>query len=167
MLTVSILINGRPVHTRSVVNRLDELGGYVCDDGTLIEHDPADGAVALAIKALRTIREVPPRQTAPSIRPAASAPPPGEARRLQIASRKTIRMTAHLDGPRGIERDLPADWWTRTPAQRSGWLTAMQNDLVAMLAADTIDYTTEPFSQEYLTGAGGPDDPDWNAGHGQ
>jgi hypothetical protein len=65
VLTVSILINGRPVHTRSVVNRLDSLGGYVCDDGTLIEHDPADGAVALAIKALRTIREVPPpRQTA-------------------------------------------------------------------------------------------------------
>jgi hypothetical protein len=62
VLTVSILINGRPLHTRSVVNRLDELGGYVCDDGTLIEHDPADGAIALAIKALRTIREVPPRQ---------------------------------------------------------------------------------------------------------
>ena len=62
MLTVSILINGRPVHTRSVVNRLDELGAYVCDDGTLIEHDPADGAVALAIKALRTIHEVAPRR---------------------------------------------------------------------------------------------------------
>lgn len=61
VLTVSILINGRPLYTRSVVNRLAELGGYVCDDGTLIEHDPADGAIALAIKALGTIREVPPR----------------------------------------------------------------------------------------------------------
>jgi hypothetical protein len=64
VFTVSILVNGRPVHTRSVVNRIAELGGYVCDDGTLIEHDPADGAVELAIKALRTIHEVPPRQTA-------------------------------------------------------------------------------------------------------
>jgi hypothetical protein len=62
VLTVSILINGHPIHTRSVVNRLDELGAYVCDDGTLIEHDPADGAVALAIKALCTIHEVPPRR---------------------------------------------------------------------------------------------------------
>ena len=60
MLTVSILINGHPVYTRSMVNRIDEFGAYVCDDGTLIEHDPADGAVALAIKALRTIHEVPP-----------------------------------------------------------------------------------------------------------
>ena len=58
MLTVSILINGRPVYARSVVNRLAELGGYVCDDGSLIEHDPADGAVELAVKALRTIHEV-------------------------------------------------------------------------------------------------------------
>lgn len=58
MLTVSILINGEPIYTRSVVNRIREKGGYVCDDGSLIEHDPDDGAVELAIKALRTIREV-------------------------------------------------------------------------------------------------------------
>lgn len=58
MLTVTILINGQPIYTRSVVNRIKEKGGYVCDDGKLIKHDPEDGAVALAIKALRTIREV-------------------------------------------------------------------------------------------------------------
>jgi hypothetical protein len=57
-----------------VVNRLDELGGYVCDDGTLIEHDPADGAIALAIKALGTIREVPPRQKQGAERRAPAAP---------------------------------------------------------------------------------------------
>ena len=59
MLTVSILINGKAIYARSVVNRLVECGKYVCDDGTFIEHDPSDGAVALAIKALQTIREDP------------------------------------------------------------------------------------------------------------
>jgi hypothetical protein len=59
LLTVSILINGQPIYSRSVVNRLKGKGVYVCDDGSLIEHDPADGAVALAIKALKTIHEDP------------------------------------------------------------------------------------------------------------
>lgn len=58
MLTVSILINGEPIYTRSVVNRIAKKGGYVCDDGTIIRHDPDDGAVKLAIKALKTIHEV-------------------------------------------------------------------------------------------------------------
>jgi len=58
MLTVSILINGEPIYTRTVVNRLDEEGAYICDDGTKIKHDPKDGAVKLAIKALKTINEV-------------------------------------------------------------------------------------------------------------
>ncbi len=34
------------------------MGVYVCDDGSHIEHDPNDGAVELAIKALRTIKEI-------------------------------------------------------------------------------------------------------------
>ena len=58
MLTVSIYVNGIPIYTRSVVNRIEEKGGYVCDDGSLIVHDPEDGAVELAIKALQTIKEV-------------------------------------------------------------------------------------------------------------
>jgi hypothetical protein len=55
VLTVSIAINGRPIFTRSVVNRLAEIGYYVSDDGNLIEHNPADGAVELAVKALRGV----------------------------------------------------------------------------------------------------------------
>lgn len=58
MLTVSILINGEPIYTRTVVNRIKEQNGYVCDDGTLIKHNPSDGAVKLAIKALKTIHKV-------------------------------------------------------------------------------------------------------------
>jgi len=59
MLTVAILINGQPIYTRTVVNRLRERGVYVSDDGTEIEHDPDDGAIALAIKALQTIKDDP------------------------------------------------------------------------------------------------------------
>lgn len=58
MLTVAILINGHPIMARSVVNRLKEKGVYICDDGSEIKHDPNDGAVLLAIKALQTIKEV-------------------------------------------------------------------------------------------------------------
>jgi hypothetical protein len=58
MLTVTISVNAEPVYTRTVVNRLAECGAYIRDDGSLIEHDPADGAVALVIKALQTIHEV-------------------------------------------------------------------------------------------------------------
>jgi hypothetical protein len=58
MLTVSISINGEPIFARTVVNRLAETGAYLCDDGSKIKHDPDEGAVALAIKALRTIKEV-------------------------------------------------------------------------------------------------------------
>ena len=58
MLTVAIYINNNALYTRSVVNRIEEKGGYVCDDGSIITHDPKDGAVALAIKALQTIKEI-------------------------------------------------------------------------------------------------------------
>lgn len=58
MLTVSISINGEPIYARTVVNRIKEKGVYVCDDGSEIVHDPKDGAIALAKKALDTIIEV-------------------------------------------------------------------------------------------------------------
>lgn len=58
MLTVTISINSEPIYTRTVVNRLKEKGGYVCDDGTLIKHDPKEEAIALAKKALDTIVEL-------------------------------------------------------------------------------------------------------------
>lgn len=59
MISVSIAINGEPVFARTAVNRLKEVGKYVVDDGSFIEHDPEDGAVALAIKMLQTIQENP------------------------------------------------------------------------------------------------------------
>ena len=59
MLTVTISINGKnPIYTRTVVNRIKEKGIYICDDGSEIKHNPDAGAVELAIKALKTIKEV-------------------------------------------------------------------------------------------------------------
>ncbi|HPQ42912.1 MAG TPA: hypothetical protein PKZ42_01695 [Syntrophales bacterium] len=58
MLTVSISINGNVIYTRSGINRLQKLGVYLCDDGSKIKHKREDGAVKLAIKALKTIKEV-------------------------------------------------------------------------------------------------------------
>ena len=59
MITVTILINGQPIYTRSAVNRRRDIGKYVVDDGSLIEHNPDDGAVPLAIKMLESIQEDP------------------------------------------------------------------------------------------------------------
>lgn len=58
MLTVSIFINNKPIFTRTVVNRIKETGCYICDDGSKIKHNPNNGCVKLAIKALKTIKEV-------------------------------------------------------------------------------------------------------------
>ena len=58
MLTVTISINGEVIYARSVVNRIKETGHYICDDGTKIKHNKEDGAVELAIKALKTIKEI-------------------------------------------------------------------------------------------------------------
>lgn len=61
MLTVAILINGNPLMARSAVNTTRRRGReavYRCDDGSEVLHDPDDGAVALAIKLLGTIKEV-------------------------------------------------------------------------------------------------------------
>lgn len=60
MITVSILINGQPLFTRSAVNQQRLPSGhceYLLDDGTAIEHMPEHGAVILAIKMLKTIKE--------------------------------------------------------------------------------------------------------------
>lgn len=58
MITVSISINSQPIYTRTAVNRLEETGHYLLDDGSKIEHDPKDGAVKLAIEMLKTIKEI-------------------------------------------------------------------------------------------------------------
>lgn len=59
MLSVTIFINDRPIYTRTVVNQ-DAYGDectYLVDDGSTIKHNRKDGAVKLAIKALKTIKE--------------------------------------------------------------------------------------------------------------
>lgn len=53
MITVAILINGHPIAARSAYRVKN--GEYKCDDGTLIKHKYADGAVELAKKLLDTI----------------------------------------------------------------------------------------------------------------
>lgn len=58
MISVSILINGQPIYTRTAVNRSKEGLGYILDDGSHVHHNPDDGAVKLAIRMLKTIKEV-------------------------------------------------------------------------------------------------------------
>lgn len=58
MLTVSILINGEPLYTRSCVNTGEVKNGrtmYRVDTGVDVWHDIEDGAVPLAQKLLKTI----------------------------------------------------------------------------------------------------------------
>lgn len=62
MITVSILINGQPIYTRSAVNKGElknnkELCEYHVDNGLTILHNPKDGAVKLAKRLLDTIKE--------------------------------------------------------------------------------------------------------------
>jgi hypothetical protein len=62
MITVTILINGQPVITRSAVrrekgNRKGKISHYMVDTGAIIEHAYDDGAVALAKKMLDTVVE--------------------------------------------------------------------------------------------------------------
>lgn len=67
MITVSVAINGVVIMARSAVNvgekerffepeKKDSL--YEVDDGSKILHNQGDGAVDLAIKLLKTIKEV-------------------------------------------------------------------------------------------------------------
>lgn len=61
MLTVAILINGQPIMARSAVNTGKTLGNgaviYEVDDGSKVHHHPENGAVRLAEKLLKTIKE--------------------------------------------------------------------------------------------------------------
>ena len=59
MITVTILINGNPILTRSAVNKGKHPSGYTrydLDDGSHVLHKPKDGAVILAKMMLDSIR---------------------------------------------------------------------------------------------------------------
>lgn len=65
MITVTILINGNPIYTRSAVNRRTvaqtkglTLCEYELDDGTKLQHHREDGAIQLAKDMLDTIKEL-------------------------------------------------------------------------------------------------------------
>lgn len=67
MITVSISVNGgQPIYARTAV-RIEGKEGETCiyylDDGSKVKHKYDDGAVALAIKMLRTIQEVKKQET--------------------------------------------------------------------------------------------------------
>ena len=61
MLTVVIYVNGSPILARSARNagKVDEEGRtlYHADDDRLIRHFASDGAVSLAIKMLKDVKE--------------------------------------------------------------------------------------------------------------
>ena len=61
MLTVAILINGQPIMARSAVNTGKILANgctvYEVDDGSKVHHHTENGAVKLAEKLLKTIKE--------------------------------------------------------------------------------------------------------------
>lgn len=61
MITVAILINGQPIMARSATNTGEQVDKgrmvYRVDTGELIYHNPEDGAVALAMMLLKTIKE--------------------------------------------------------------------------------------------------------------
>ena len=59
MITVSILINGEPLITRSAMRRTGKVNcTYEMDDGNIIHHKPEDGALKLAIKMLKKVKEL-------------------------------------------------------------------------------------------------------------
>lgn len=61
MITISILINGQPLYTRSAFRlegKQGEVCKYKCDDGSIITHNYDDGAVELGHKLLSTIKEL-------------------------------------------------------------------------------------------------------------
>ena len=60
MISVAIMINGNPIMTRSAVNKGKLLNSskykYLVDDGSIIYHNPNDGAIKLAKLLLDTIK---------------------------------------------------------------------------------------------------------------
>lgn len=63
MISVVILINGNPIMARSCVNTEKQTPDGSCiyrsDTGEQIIHNQKDGAVKLAMKMLRTIKDQP------------------------------------------------------------------------------------------------------------
>lgn len=63
MFTITAFVNACPIFTRTAVNVGEVPGTYtgICrykiDDGTVIEHNPKDGGVVLAIKMMAGIHE--------------------------------------------------------------------------------------------------------------
>lgn len=60
MITVSILINGQPLYTRSAFRlegKQGEVCKYKCDDGSIIIHNYDDGAIELGHKQLQNLKE--------------------------------------------------------------------------------------------------------------
>lgn len=63
MISVVIFINDQPIFTRTARNVTtgpkgpDGIHEYAVDDGTHLKHKRTDGAVKLAIKMLKTIKE--------------------------------------------------------------------------------------------------------------
>lgn len=60
MIGVNIHINGHPLLSVTATNTLEICKGmsvYLTDAGNEVLHDPQDGAVVLAIKLLKTIKE--------------------------------------------------------------------------------------------------------------
>jgi hypothetical protein len=60
MITVAILINGQPIYTRSAINISTDDSQpqkYKIDTGEIITHQQKDGAIKLAEKLLKTIKE--------------------------------------------------------------------------------------------------------------
>ena len=58
-VSVSICINGHPIHARTAVNHGEQPSGftkYLLDDGSTVLHKPGDGVVALAIQLLKSIK---------------------------------------------------------------------------------------------------------------
>ena len=62
MITVTIYINETPLYSRSAINKGIGPDGmltmYCNDDGKILKHKRSDGAVKLAIKMLKTIKEL-------------------------------------------------------------------------------------------------------------
>lgn len=60
MITVAILINGKPIVARNAVNKMEtnDKGEtkYLTDCGTIVWHDPTEGAVVLSKKLLNLIK---------------------------------------------------------------------------------------------------------------
>lgn len=60
MMTIAILVNNKPVYTRSAVRVKDHPDGtsdYKVDTGEIVQHKPNEGILVLSEKLLKTIKE--------------------------------------------------------------------------------------------------------------